>query len=124
MRDDRGNYRSLKEITDNGPDHAAGCPLCQFGIVAAPDLSGVVPLYLERLVQAIDDELTFCGCQAGKHYRVSLRNRRQIMLEQIKQNGRGNVKVDDPVSVARVLIHLEQAKRVPTIHADGEAVPA
>lgn len=29
-----------------------------------------------------------------------------------------------PVNVARTLIRLEQAKRVPTIHADGEPVTA
>lgn len=123
MRDERGNYRSLKEITDNGPEGAHGCPLCEFGIVTAPEITGAVPLYLERLVQAVDGDITFCGCQAGRHYRVSLRNRRQEMIEQMKQDGRGTVKVDDPVSVARVLIGIEQAKRVPTVHADGASEP-
>lgn len=124
-RDTHGRYINLKAIIENGPEGAHGCPLCKFGIVSAPDLVGAaVPLYLQRLVQAIDDELTFCGCQAGKHYRVSLRNRRQIMLEQIKQDSRGKVKVDDPVIVARALIHLERAKHVPTIHLDKEPVAA
>lgn len=123
-RDTHGRYMSIKEITANGPDHAAGCPLCKFGIVSAPELSGAVPLYLERLVQAIDHNLTFCGCQAGKHYRIALANRRLEIIEQMKQAMRGKVKVDNPIDVARILIQLEQAKRVPTIHAAGEAVTA
>lgn len=125
MRDDRGNYISLKAIIDNGPEGAAGCPLCKFGIVSAPDLVGAaVPLYLQRLVQAIDHELVFCGCQAGKHYRISLANRRLEIIEQMKQSMHGEVKVDNPVDVARKLIRIEQAKRVPTVHMAGEAVTA
>ena len=124
MRDERGQYKNLKELTANGPEQAAGCPLCKFGIVSAPDLSGVVPLYLERLVQAIDHELTFCGCQAGKHYRIALANRRLEVIERARQDVRGKVKVDNPIDVARTLIRIEQAKRVPTIHLEKEPVTA
>lgn len=124
-RDTHGRYINLKAIIENGPEGAHGCPLCKFGIVSAPDLVGAaVPLYLQRLVQAIDHELTFCGCQAGKHYRISLANRRLEIIEQMKQAARGKDKVDNPIDVARTLIRLEQAKRVPTIHLEKEPVTA
>lgn len=123
MRDTHGRYQSIKEITANGPEGAHGCPLCHCGIVSAPDLVGAaVPLYLQRLVQAVDHELTFCGCQAGKLYRICLANRRLEILEQQKQAMRGKVKVDNPIDVARKLIHIEQAKRVPTMHLEKEVV--
>lgn len=121
MRDKRGRYLNLKELCDNGPDWASGCPLCKFGIVAAPALVGAaVPLYLQRIVQAIDGDITFCGCQAGKSYRVSLLNRRQEILERARQDMKitAKLQVDNPIDVARALIRIEQARRTPTIHLE------
>ncbi len=121
-RDERGRYISLKEICDNGPAHARGCPKCKFGIVSAPELLGVVPIYLERMVQAMDKDITFCDCQAGKHYYVSLRNRHQEIVEQARQDLKvsAKLKVDNPIDIARAAMRAEQAKRTPTIHLSQE----
>jgi hypothetical protein len=119
MRDKHRRYVNLKELCANGPTGASGCPLCKFGIIAAPELVGAaVPLYLQRLVQAIDGDITFCGCQAGKLYRISLLNRRQEIIERARQDMRISAKltVDSPIEIARSLIRIEQARRTPTIH--------
>lgn len=73
MRDSHGRYRSIKEIQELGPDWACGCGKCKFGIVASVPLTGAASLYLERLVQAQDGDLTFCACRAGHMQRQSLR---------------------------------------------------
>lgn len=54
---------------------AQGCANCKLGIVSAPELTGACELYLERLVQAIDGDLKFCDCHAGKCYQAYLKNR-------------------------------------------------
>jgi hypothetical protein len=128
MRDNHGRYKDLKEICANGPEGAAGCDKCKFGIVSAPELVGAaVPLYLQRLVHAIDGDIHFCTCQAGKSYRVSLLNRRQEIIERARQDMRVNakVKIDNPIEVARSAMQIEQAKRapVPTVHMDNEPTP-
>jgi hypothetical protein len=64
---------------------AAGCPQCTYGIVSAPELTRACELYLERLVQAIDGDITFCTCQAGQVYRVYLLNRRQALIEEARR---------------------------------------
>lgn len=65
MRDERGRYITLKEISTNGPEWAKGCPKCKFGVAASAPLTGADHLYFERLVQASDGDLTFCDCRAG-----------------------------------------------------------
>jgi hypothetical protein len=136
MRDERGRYINTKFISDNGPAYARGCPSCHYGIILAPEPSGAVELYLERIVQALDHDITFCDCQAGKSYRVSLLNRRQIILEQHKRDeGRkpqhksavskealtpeNTLRIDNPIDVARAAIAIEQAKNKPTMHMSG-----
>lgn len=126
MRNERGQYLNLKEIASNGPAYARGCPSCNCGIVLAPELTGAAPLYLERLVQAIDGDITFCTCQAGKSYRVSLLNRRQQVIEQAKQDAAGAsaIAVGSQIDSARYAMRAAQAKSVPTVHAAGERVTA
>lgn len=65
-----------------------GCANCKYGMVAAPELTGACEVYLERLVQAIDGDLTFCTCQAGTRYRVFLLNRFQFLKEEARKDGR------------------------------------
>ena len=126
MRDERGRYSTTKAVEDFAPDWAKGCARCRNGIVLAPELTGAASLYLERLVQAIDGDITFCTCQAGQRYRVSLNNRRLEINRQAKQDALGAtaIAVGNQIDVARHAIHAAQAQRVPTVHVEGEKVPA
>lgn len=120
MRDERGRYLNTKPIEDNGPAWARGCPSCTCGIVAAPELTGAAAVYLERLVQAIDGDITFCTCHAGKSYRVSLLNRRQRIIEQERRDSqrKSAIFVGSQIDVARAAIHAAQAERTPTMHLE------
>lgn len=51
------------------PAGMGDCPLCSFGLLNPPPLTGSLPLYRERCLQYELHELTFCECQAGQHYR-------------------------------------------------------
>lgn len=126
MRDERGRYDTTKELADFAPSWAKGCAGCTYGIVLAPELTGATAIYLERLVQAIDNDITFCTCQAGRAYRVSLLNRRQQIIEQARQDMKitAKLKVDNPIDIARAAILSAQAKRVPTVHGAGKKVMA
>ena len=139
MRNERGQYLNLKAIMDNGPEWASGCDKCKCGVLSAPDLTGAVPLYLERLVQAVDHDIDFCNCEAGQKYQVSLRNRYQATIEQDKQAKRiithkvagseatltpdNTLRIDGLLDVARVAIDAARARNRPTVHADGERAP-
>lgn len=120
MRDIRGRYLDTKPIEDNGPTWARGCPACTCGIVSAPELTGASSLYLERLVQAIDGDITFCVCQAGQSYRVSLLNRRQEIIEQARRDAKATaiVGTSNPIDIARAAIQTAQAQRVPTMRLE------
>lgn len=67
---------------------ARGCGKCKHGIANAPELTGACELYLERLVQALDNELTFCACQAGVAYRAFLLNRFEFLKREAKKDPR------------------------------------
>lgn len=67
---------------------ARGCDKCKNGIAQAPELTGACELYLERLVQAVDGDITFCDCQAGTRYRVFLLNRFQFLKEEARKDHR------------------------------------
>ncbi|MCC7196413.1 MAG: hypothetical protein IT356_12740 [Gemmatimonadaceae bacterium] len=124
MRDERGRYTATKRIEDVVPSWAAGCDACTNGIVLAPELTGAVSLYLERLVQAIDGDVTFCTCRAGVAYRSSLLNRRQEILERARREAKGSmISTGTEIDTARVAIHAAQARNTPTVH-EGERVPA
>lgn len=69
-------------------DWARGCDKCKFGIASAPELTGACELYLERLVQAIDGDITFCDCKAGVRFRVFLLNRFQFLKEEARKDSR------------------------------------
>jgi len=124
MRDERGRYTATKRIEDIVPLWARGCDACTNGIVLAPELTGAVSLYLERLVQAIDQDITFCTCRAGVAYRSSLLNRRMEILERAKREAKGSmVNNGTEIDTARGAIHAAQARNMPTVH-EGERVPA
>ncbi len=119
MRDLHGRYMDTKAITDNGPSWARGCPNCSHGIAAAPELTGACELYLERLVQACDGDITFCTCQAGIRYRVFLRNRFLFLTDEVKKKpslsafiGR-NTHPD--IESARIAIQANQGAKTPPI---------
>lgn len=102
-------------------DWARGCPKCKFGIAAAPDLTRACDLHMERLVQAMGKEITFCDCQAGTRYRVFLLNRRQILIEEARRDSRMSDyahKLTHPdIEMARQAITQSYAMlRVPTVH--------
>ena len=136
MRTDHSRYQSLKDISNNGPSWAKGCTSCQFGIVAAPDLTHAASLYMERLVQAIDGDIVFCTCQAGQRYRVSLLNRNRVITQQDKIDERiithkvagseqtltpeNTLRIDSPIAIARQAINAARTLNVPTIHMTGE----
>lgn len=68
--------------TDNS--WANGCSKCAYGIVEAPELTGACELYLERLAQAINGDIIFCECVAGKNYRAFLLNRHKFLLSEAR----------------------------------------
>lgn len=133
MRDDRGRYVKLKDITENGPAWAKGCPKCKFGIVTAPALTRAADLHLERLVQAIDGDITFCDCTAGQRYRVYLLNRYRILVEEArrlaphdKRMMAATVRSSHPdIDIARAaILHAVETAPPPTVHVSGEGVRA
>lgn len=65
---------------------ARGCSKCKYGIASSPELTGTCELYLERLVQAMNGDITFCDCKAGVAYRSGLLNRRLILLDEAKRD--------------------------------------
>lgn len=87
-RDERGRYHSLKTVEESVPSWASGCDKCTNGIVAAQELTGVAPLYLERMAQALDKDIEFCTCRAGKAYHASLLNRHQKLIEEARKDSR------------------------------------
>lgn len=83
----------MKRVKDTLPhnpenDWARGCEKCKFGIASAPELTGAATLHLERLVQAIDGDVTFCTCKAGVRYQNYLRNRLLILRGEAKRDRR------------------------------------
>lgn len=72
----------------NENEWALGCDNCRYGLVSPPERSGACELYLERLVQAIDGDLTFCTCRAGKANRANLLNRFEFLKREAKKDGR------------------------------------
>lgn len=134
MRDTRGRYLNVKAITDIGPAWAKGCTACTFGIVSAPELTQAAPIFLERIIQALDGDITFCTCQAGQSYRVALRNRHRAIIEQDKRDARifvhkvagseqpltpdSTLRIDSPLEVARDAIATARARNVPSVHME------
>lgn len=110
-------------MIDESPRYAEGCGSCSFGILSAPELSGAVEFYLERLAQMLDGEIEFCDCQAGAHYRISLMNREQKLIEEARGDQRmgdsANRGTHPDIESARYLIRQERIKmyREPTIHS-------
>lgn len=112
----------LSSTTPKGPEWARGCESCDHGIVSAPEITWAVEFYLERIVQAVDGDITFCTCQAGKFYRVSLLNRHQKLIEDAKRDERmihaARNKTHPDIENARAAMLESHGKmaRVPTVH--------
>lgn len=127
MRDEKGRYHNMKAVAESVPAWARGCEKCKCGIVEAPELTGAVSLYLERLVQAIDGDLHFCTCQAGVRYRVSLLNRFEALKDEAKRDKRmtdaAQRRTHPDVEAARHVIHesCSRTASVPTIHYESES---
>lgn len=129
MRDIHGRYTTLKEISDNGPSWARGCPNCQHGIVSAPELTGACSLHLERLVQAVGKQLVFCECKAGQAYRVTLLNLRQGLIEEARKDPRMQEQAHrlthPDIEVARAAVEAAYVMApAPTIHYEAAMTPA
>jgi hypothetical protein len=107
-----------------------GCANCKYGMVGAPELSGACEVYLERLVQAIDGELTFCTCQAGTRYRAFLGNRFQFLKREVKADGRmaqfvANNSHPDIEAARKAMDSSYGMAKLPNIHwVDSEPTPA
>lgn len=126
MRDVHGRYRDLKEIADNGPEWAAGCDRCTFGVASAPPLTGAASILLERLVQAIDKQLVFCDCTAGERYRANLLNHRQKLIEEARRDSRMGASVakltHPDIEMARHKIEEALLNTpAPTVHMEAVA---
>lgn len=123
MRDPRGNYIDTKPILDNGPEWAAGCDRCEYGVVSAPPLTGACSLSLERLCQHVANEITFCDCMAGSRYRVNLQNHRQRLIEEARKDHRMEEqarRLSHPdIETARTKIQqIYAAMPTPTVHME------
>jgi hypothetical protein len=133
MRDERGFYRDTKPLEELVPEWAKGCGKCKCGIVQAPPLTGAAPLNMERLIQVMDGDITFCDCQAGSRYYNYLRNRYRILIEEAKKLAPTDLRMADAamrkthpeIEIARH--HIEQSymdTEPPTIRFEGEPVTA
>lgn len=117
-------------VLAKGPEWANGCEHCKFGIVLAPEITGAVEFYLERLVQAIDGDITFCSCQAGIYYRSALLNRRQKLLDDAKHDPRmqesASRRTHPDIENARQAMLENMGKmhhEPPTIHYEAQPTP-
>lgn len=129
MRDDRGRYLDLKDICANGPSWASGCPSCHYGIVSAPDLTGAVSIYLERVVQMISKQIVFCECQAGTRQHSNLKNQRMKLIEEARRDPRmqdyaKRLTHPDIEGAERLITSSYLMKPAPTMHLDKEPVTA
>jgi hypothetical protein len=124
MRDIRGRYTKTKELTEIIPTWAQGCDQCECGVLDAPPLTGLASLYMERLVQAIDHELTFCSCMAGTRYHAALLNRRRVLIEEAKKDKRlsewsmRGTHPDIEATRRAMRRKREEQSTIPTIHFD------
>jgi hypothetical protein len=126
MRDIHGRYLDTKAITENGPSWAKGCGRCRFGILSAPDITGVAPMHLERLVQAIDKEIVFCECEAGKMYRLTLGRIRNSLIAEANRDNRKHMewqeaKHDTHRDIEVTRLKMQEAREktpVPSMHMD------
>jgi hypothetical protein len=110
---------------------------CKHGILAAPELTGATPLYLERILQALDGDIRFCTCKNGEEQRIGLLNRHRAIVEQDKRDARilthktagseqtlnpeNTLRIASPLDIARLAIEAARARNVPTVHGVGEA---
>lgn len=123
------DLRNVKEIGKVGPDWARGCKECKYGIVLAPEITGACELYLERLVQALDKQITFCECQAGTRYRDYLLSRRQFLLAEARNDYRMSAFAaksthPDIESARYAILESYGAAKAPSIrYVESEAQP-
>ncbi len=69
---------------------AMGCDKCEYGLVSPPTIPPVAAsVYMVRLVQATNKDLTFCDCQAGVNYRKYLLHHLGKLRHEAKANVKG-----------------------------------
>lgn len=90
------------QVDSSGNEWAKGCAQCNYGLIAAPEPIGALPLSEQRAVQADEDMLLFCDCRAGFMYRQYLRKVHSSLNSYSRQ------KIYEIVSAASVpTIHME-----------------
>lgn len=97
---------SLKDFQIEGPTWAAGCDACEFGILVAPQVIGMLPLYEQRAVANAEGLIVFCECRAAYMYRQYLRK----LYNAMEMESRKNIRE-----------FLLDAMPAPTLHYEGEA---
>jgi len=100
---------------------AMGCEQCSYGFSYAPPLTNKLEVYMQRMVQMIDEELEFCTCKAGTRYRAHLLNVRQRFLEEARKDHRmaEYAKRQSHPEIERARRLLRDATPEPTIHYEG-----
>lgn len=118
-------------ISKKGTEWALGCPECRFGIVNSPELTRACELYMERLVQHADGEITYCKCRAGE----AAHKRSQQYWAMLLVDARTDADLVEAarrdthpqIEIARDRIHLARAEGempdAPPIHLDSAPVP-
>lgn len=119
---------TVKYPASNENNWAHGCPKCRYGIANATELTGACELYLERLVQALNGDITFCACRAGARYRVYLLNRHRILIEEARRDPRMTAHAlrnshPDIEQAERAIAHSYNMLKVPTIRWVDAAQP-
>jgi hypothetical protein len=121
-----GDITKLARDPESNLSWAQGCESCKCGIVIAPELTGAVALYAERLVHAVDRDVTFCTCKAGLLARQHmLRLYRERQAEAQQPGTAAALGGFDEVVWARQKIHAAyemMATQEPTVN--GERVTA
>lgn len=117
----------LPQASDN--QWASGCPNCHFGVVSAPERTGAVSLYLERVVQMIGKQIVFCDCQAGTRLHANLKNQRQKLIEEARKDPRmqdyaKRLTHPDIEGAERLVTESYLMRPAPTMHMDKEPVTA
>lgn len=123
----------MKKVTapplprSNENEWARGCAKCKYGIASAPELTRACELHLERLVQMLAGEITFCECQAGIRYHVFLRNRHRKLIEEARRDPRMQAyaaKLTHPdieVAKSNISVSYAMAQFSPTVHFETES---
>jgi hypothetical protein len=106
----RVESKDITEVMRNaGVDWSAGCGKCRCGYLSAPELTRAADLWVERLVQHIDGEITYCDCRAGQAAQKHCGNRWEALLREARTDANMSAyseKYSHPeIEIARDAIH-------------------